>query len=336
MEFNKFKDVEVYEPKLEDIQKSIASFKERIAKASSKEEAINSLLDYFKYEDELSSNLTIIQIRHTIDVRDEKYDKLSNLLDEILPYISEASNELELELLNSPFRKDLEERFGELFFKKLEVSTKTFSKDIIEDLQEENKLSSQYDKLMGSALVDYDGKKLPTTRLAPYLTSTDREVRHTSSLAFWNWFKEHDEEIGNIYSSLVTVRDRIAKKLGFKDFTKLGYYRLQRVDYDETDVAKYRDQVYKYIVPLSEKLFKKQQERLGINDIKFYDYALKFKSGNPKPVGDPDTLVNNAKKMYSEMNEVASKYFNFMCDHEMFDLIAKDGKQPGGYMTFIP
>lgn len=336
MEFNKFKDVEVYEPKLEDIQKSIASFKERIAKASSKEEAINSLLDYFKYEDQLSSNLTIIQIRHTIDVRDEKYDRLSNLLDEILPYISEASNELELELLNSPFRKDLEERFGELFFKKLEISTKTFSKDIIEDLQEENKLSSQYDKLMVSALVDYDGKKLPTTRLAPYLTSKDREVRHTSSLAFWNWFKEHDEEIGNIYSSLVTVRDRIAKKLGFKDFTKLGYYRLQRVDYDETDVAKYRDQVYKYIVPLSEKLFKKQQERLGINDIKFYDYALKFKSGNPKPVGDPDTLVNNAKKMYSEMNEVASKYFNFMCDHEMFDLIAKDGKQPGGYMTFIP
>ena len=108
MEFNKFKDVEVYEPKLEDIQKSIASFKERIAKASSKEEAINSLLDYFKYEDQLSSNLTIIQIRHTIDVRDEKYDRLSNLLDEILPYISEASNELELELLNSPFRKDLE------------------------------------------------------------------------------------------------------------------------------------------------------------------------------------------------------------------------------------
>ena len=42
----------------------------------------------------------------------------------------------------------------------------------------------------------------------------------------------------------------MALKLGFSSYTPLGYRRLRRVDYGPDDVARYREQVVRHVVPL--------------------------------------------------------------------------------------
>lgn len=336
MNFEDFNKVKVEEPDFDKLKEEYKNLTKRIKEATNSKQAIKVIKDSFKLDDEFSSNFTIVSIRHSINVNDEFYSKLSDLYDQNLPILSEYSTEFTKEIVNSKFRKEIEEEFGSYYVKKQEIALKLFKPEIIPDLQEENALTSEYDRLLGSATATFRGEVLPITKFTPFLTSKDRETRKEANEAFWGYYKENDEKLGDLYDKLVKVRDRIAKKLGFKNFVQVAYYRLGRLDYNEHDVANYREEVYKNIVPIASELYKKQQERLGIKDMKFYDYALDFASGNPKPIGTPEELIAKARKMYSEMNPTVSQYFSFMVDHNCMDVVAKKGKVPGGYMTYIP
>ena len=69
-----------------------------------------------------------------------------------------------------------------------------------------------------------------------------------------------------------------------------------RSDYDAEMVANFRQQVLKYIVPIATALYERQTKRLGIDDLKYYDESFRFASGNPKPQGDPQWIIDNASK----------------------------------------
>ncbi|MBP2078826.1 M3 family oligoendopeptidase [Oceanobacillus polygoni] len=100
-------------------------------------------------------------------------------------------------------------------------------------------------------------------------------------------------------------------------------------------VANFRKQVRDYIVPLATKLYEKQAARIGVDSLKFYDENFQFKSGNAKPKGSPDWIIENGKKMYQELSDETNEFFQFMLDRNLMDLEAKKGKEAGGYCTFI-
>jgi M3 family oligoendopeptidase len=108
-----------------------------------------------------------------------------------------------------------------------------------------------------------------------------------------------------------------------------------RIDYNSEMVSVFREQVEKYIVPLTLKLKQSQKERLGVNSFMYYDQPIDFKEGNAKPQGEPDWIVACAKKMYEELSPETGKFFNFMVENELMDLVTKQGKDRGGYCTFI-
>ena len=64
-----------------------------------------------------------------------------------------------------------------MLFKHLEVSRKSMSPEIIDDLVEENKLVSEYSKLMASLEFEFRGETLPRAMLMKYAKSDDRETR---------------------------------------------------------------------------------------------------------------------------------------------------------------
>ena len=167
------------------------------------------------------------------------------------------------------------------------------------------------------------------------MQSTDRDVRKAANDAKWNFFSENAEQFDRIYDDFVKIRDRMAKKLGYKSFTQMGYDRMGRTDYNAEMVAKFRKQVLDYIVPITVKLKQRQQERLGIEKFKYYDQPIDYKSGNAKPHGTPDWIVNCAKNMYSELSNETKEFFDFMITNELMDLVTKKGKDTGGYCTFI-
>lgn len=277
----------------------------------------------------------IVGIRNTIDTTDKFYDEEQTFFDENTPLYLELISKYYTALINSKFKNQLIEKWGEQLFTLAELSLKTFSPEIIEDLQEENKLTSEYTKLIASAKIFFQGEERNLSGLTPFQQSTDREIRKAASLARWGFFKENEIELDSIYDSLVKVRTRIAKKLGYKNFVEVGYARMLRSDYNPEMVSNYRKQVEKYIVPIASSLREKQKKRLGLETLNYYDENITYKDGNAKPKGDPEWILNNGKKMYSELSAETEEYFNFMIENGLLDLVNKKGKAGGGYCTYI-
>jgi M3 family oligoendopeptidase len=278
---------------------------------------------------------TLVEIRHSIDTTDAFYEKENDYFNEVTANFQGLQSNFYEAIVNSKFRDSLEQKYGKLLFQLAELTLKTFNAAIIEDLQEENKLISEYDKLTASARILYQGEERNLSQMAPFMQSQSRETRKEASELYFQFFEENEEKFDTIYDQLVKVRTRIAKKLGYDNYVELGYAKLNRTDYTSTDVANYRQQVFESLVPVSKALRKRQQERLHYASLKYYDESFAFLSGNPKPKGNPEWILSNGAKMYQELSPETAEFFKFMTDHELLDLVSKKGKVGGGYCTFI-
>lgn len=332
----KFNDMPLRVPNEKTIIKKLQKLTEELNGAMDAKEALKVVKKYFKLQDDLDTDAQIIMIRNSIDTTNEVYDKAIQKIDNVLPLISEYTNLFEKALYESKFRPEIEKKYGELLFRQIELSFKIFSPEIIPLLQEENKLSTEYTKLMAGAKIEYNGEIYNLTKLGKFMSDKNRDVRISAAKAYYGYFEENDAEFGRIYDGLVKVRTEIAHKLGFENFVELGYLRMSRLDYNAQMVAGYREQIKKDVVPVVKKLRARQAKRLHISKPLFIDYNLEYLSGNAAPIGDSKFLVEQARKMYTEMSKETGEFFNFMIENELMDLDAKPGKAPGGYMTLIP
>ena len=298
--------------------------------------AKTAIKHWYKYINDLSTDMSVIQVRYTLDTRNPVYKKAQQRLDELSPLISNYSNKYQKIIVKAKYRKDLEAAYGKYLLKMYENGLKSFDEKIIPELIEENKLTSKYDEIMGGAQIEFRGGTYNLSQMGKFATSSDRQTRKEASQAVDKWMGDHEQEIGDIYDKLVKLRHQMAKKLGFKNFVDLGYMRLGRTDYDSKMVKGYREQIEREVVPLAQKLYKQQMKELGIKNPQNYDYNLKFKTGNPTPKGSTQDLVNAAKKMYEHLSPESNEFINFMIDHHLMDLEARPGKAPGGYCTYFP
>ena len=333
----KFEEIPIKKISFKNVEKKLNYFVEELKKAPDYKSGLKVINAFERYMSKFSTNITVISIRYSLNTQDEKIAKIQDQVDEMSPLISALVNNWNKVLVNVPYRAELEKKFSPYYFKMIDNALKSFDEKIIPELIEINKLSSQYDKVLGSAQIEYKGQVYNIPQMGKFIKSKSREERREASIKVDEFFQEKEQEIGDIYGKLVLLRDKAAKKLGFKDFTELGYLSLGRVDYDAEMVKKYREQIYQEVVPVAEKLRKSQAKRIGIPYKKCfaYDYNLMFLSGNPEPIGDASYLVDSATKMYHEMSKEAGEFFDFMRSHHLLDLVARPGKQPGGYMTFL-
>lgn len=300
--------------------------------------AAGQIAAYDAYEKKMQTAGTMQQIayiRHTINTKDEFYNAENDYMDEIGPKLQELSHQVNTALLESPYRAELERHYGALMFKNLEIAARSFSPAIVELMQEENKLVSEYQNLYASATVEFDGKIMPLPLLGPYKQDPDRAVRKAAYEADAKFFDSHREELDTLYDKLVKVRDAQAKKMGLPNYIPLGYDRMGRNCYTAKDVAAFRDQIAEDMVPIVAKVKEAQRRRIGVEKLAFYDEPISFADGNAVPEGIPDEILAAGKKMYQELSPETAEFIDFMFENELFDVLSRDGKAPGGYCTEI-
>lgn len=300
--------------------------------------AAGQIAAYDAYEKKMQTAGTMQQIayiRHTINTKDEFYNAENDYMDEIGPKLQELTHRVNTALLESPYRAELEKHYGALMFKNLEIAARSFSPAIVELMQEENKLVSEYQNLYASATVEFDGKTMPLPLLGPYKQDPDRAVRKAAYEADAKFFDSHREELDTLYDKLVKVRDAQAKKMGLPNYIPLGYDRMGRNCYTAKDVAAFRDQIAEDMVPIVAKVKEAQRRRIGVEKLAFYDEPISFADGNAVPEGTPDEILAAGKKMYQELSPETAEFIDFMFENELFDVLSRDGKAPGGYCTEI-
>lgn len=332
----KFSEYPYKRPNIDEYKNNVQTVIRELNEAESGQAAQKAAKKMSKLTSEVDTESNLAFIRHTIDTKDAFYDEEDQYWNEHHPLYTEINTDYYRAVLDSPYRKELEEVLPETFFKMAEFQLRAFDPSVIDLLQKENDLSSQYQKLIAAAQIEFDGKTLNLSQFGPYLQSTDREIRKSASEAQWGYFEEHEKEFDRIYDEMIQVRTEMAQKLGFKDFVELGYIRMMRFDYDRDMVQTFRENVLKDVVPAANRLYERQAKRIGLENMHYYDLPLNFTDGNATPQGSPEYIQEMGEKMYHELSAETGEFIEFMYDHELLDLLSKEGKAGGGYCTYIP
>lgn len=331
----KFSEYRYERPDVAQFEQEFGSLLTVFREAKNADDQAKAMNELNKLRGAVATQLTLVSIRHSVDTNDEFYKAEKDFSDETTPLFQKYITEYYDALVHSEFRPELEARFGKQLFQLAELEIKTFSPDIISDLQLENKLTTEYSKLIASAKIEFEGEERTLSQLIPFGESTDRSMRKRAEEARTAFMSEHEETLDRIYDDLVKVRTSMAIKLGFNNFVEMGYARMSRIGYNAEMVEKFRAQVLEHIVPVASKLKERQRNRIGVDELYYYDENVVFPTGNATPKGDPEWIVQNGKKMYDELSPEMSEFFNFMLDNELMDLVSKKGKRSGGYCTFI-
>lgn len=332
----KFSQMVYKRPDLELTKTQITEVIDRLNQAESYEEAKKAFLEMDQLQKHIDTAMTLANVRHTIDTTDEYYDTEMNFINEASPVLTEYFQNWDEALLKSPYRKDFEKEYGTLIFVNKEISQKTFKPELIPMLQQENELTTAYEKLIASAQIPFEGGVYTLSQLSPFKNDADDTRRLAAWKAEGQWYKEHQEELDDLYDKLVKVRDAMGRELGYDGYTQLGYYRMTRNCYTKEDIEKFRTAVVKYLVPVADSIYKEQAKRLGKDyPMNYADVALQFRSGNPKPCGNADEILAHGRKFYDELSPETSEFFRMMLDNELLDVLSTKGKAGGGYCTSI-
>ena len=331
----KFKDYTYSRPNYDQYKKNTEEKLTIFEQAKSSKEQIDIFNEIIDLRRNISTMMTLSDIRFTLNAEDEFYVEENEYWDEMKPLYEEITNNFYQSVVNSKYIDELKQEIPDVYFQLLEASIKAFDSKIITDLQEENKLCSRYAKLFSSAQIEFDGNIYNIPQMTPLLKNKNREYRHRAFDAKMSFFADNEEAFDDIYDKLVKVRDSMAKKMGYKNFIELGYYRMSRLDYDEKMVDNYRKQILEEIVPIANEVYSRQQKRLGYDTLHYYDEAFEFVDGNATPQGTFEETIESAKNMYHELSDETAEFIDFMIEKELLDLVARKGKQAGGYCSFI-
>ncbi len=332
----KFKDMPYERVDFDQVEKELKELMEEFDAAGSGEEQFAVHQKFYSLNDRVSTLYTISHIRFDIDTTDEFYEKEHEYYDEKLPVYSNLVLAYQKKLYDSPYREYLESKIGPVAFKNMEIAQKSMDEKLIPLMQEENGLTMEYDKLIASAKINFDGKELNLSLLRPYLVHRDRSVRAAAWKEYNGYFEANADKLDEIYDKLVKNRTAQAKMMGYENYLQLGYYRMGRNCYGQAEVEAYRSQVKKDFVPFAEELHDRRRKRLGLDKLSCIDNAVYFKEGNPAPIGTPEEILAAGLKMYRELSPETGEFMNFMMENQLFDVLGRKTKRAGGYMTYMP
>ena len=332
----KFREMKYTRPDVAAIKERITRNTERLRGAQTYEEAREVFLEEDRATRHDMTAEVLASIRHSVDTRDTFYDEEMKFWNTASPELQEYTQMWTQAMLENRFRPQFSEEFGDVMFVNAEIELKTFSPEIIPELQKENELVQAYEKLLASAQIPFEGKTYTIAQLAPMKSDPDDARRLAAWKAEGQWFLDNRAELDAQYDELTHLRDTMGKKLGYDGYTQLGYYRMGRNCYTKQDVEKFREAVRRYLVPVADGIYREQAKRLGKTyPMSFADNALMFRSGNPKPCGTADDILAHGRTFYDALSPETSEFFRTMLDWELLDVLSTEGKRGGGYCTGI-
>lgn len=332
------KKISEYEYARADVDKAVAFLDGAIekVKTASDVDALAAVRDEVNaYFAEFSTAAGIAAIRHTLDVRDGFYSAEQDYYDENMPRLSAKSTEFNKALMSSPHADKLAEVINPLIVDKIKAGLRVMDDKIVPECIEENKLVTEYDKLLAELTYPWNGKKVTLGEMHGFCKSADRATRKKAFTVIGETLATVGDKLDDIFDRLVKVRTAMAKKMGFTDFVEMGDLRIGHIGYGRKEIAVFRESVLNDVVPTIAALKAELAETLGIERIHLYDNDNYIAGGNIDPKGTAADLFAAAQKIYDDMDPALGAFFKEMCDAEAIDYVARDGKMGGGYAEML-
>ncbi len=332
----KFSEMHYERPDMDTLKAKLQEAVRNISEAQSYEEVRRICFEIQEQRKELYTLSSIAHVRNTMDTTDSYYDGEVKWLQEQSARLIPLDIAWERALAASSFRKDLEEEFGSQLFRLLDAELLTQDEKIVPETIRIGEIRQEYQKSAAQAVTDFRGEKCNFYGLLKHMQSTDRQERKEAFEAWAGLYEKISPALDEQYTELVSLRDGMARKMNFTNYTEMAYISRNRFDYDQKDAARFREQICQIVTPAVAEIREKQRVRLGVDKLRYYDESLLFPEGNARPIGTTAELVEKTRKMYREMSPETGEFFDFMDEYQLFDLETRPGKHMGGYTTAFP
>ncbi len=331
----RFEEYEYRRPDYEKIQARMSGMLEQMKASRSAGEALRHAVEIDRLRDGYMTMRTLCSIRFAEDTNDPFYREENDYFDKYGPLFNSLNARFYQALLDSRWRQAFADFYGEQFLNKADAKRRASDERVIPLRQEERRLVSLNSRLTSGAMIAFDGKTLTLSQLSGYLSHPSREMRQRAAQAYYGYFASVADQTDSYYDQMVHIRHKIARQMGFENYIGLAYLGMGRTDYDAEKAAEFRRHVRQYVVPVTTRRIERQKKRLGVSHLPYYDETVSFSSGNPRPRGTAEEILQAAGRMYEKLSPETGEFFRFMRERGLIDVLSRPGKDGGAFSSYI-
>ena len=241
-----FSSLSYSRPDTDAIRSSIDSLTKEINAGADAEKVLEDYAEILSAYDHLDTMASLAYILYSKDVTEEYYDNEYT-------YLVAEANDIDLLLTDltilmyetEGIGDALRDAYGPTFEANAYKANQRNSEEILDDLNHFTEISSEYDTMLSTFRMVYNGKEYSEEDLInSYDGDYNEYMRKVNT-----YYSQMNEKIGPLFLDLVQTNKRIAQKLGYSSFNEYQYEGYER-DYSPEDAKKIHQAVKDYLVPL--------------------------------------------------------------------------------------
>jgi len=292
------------------------------------------LADWSQLLEYLAEMFNRLYVATTVDTTDEDAEQRYNIfLDNIFPKAEAENQKLKEKLLAS----GLQPEGFEVQLRNMRSDAEIFREQNLPLQSEDLKLGNEYDKIIGTQTIIWEGEELTIAQLKPFYQDHDRAKREQ----IWRLSSKRQlsdrETINKLWLKFLELRLELAHNSDFQDYRSYRWRQYHRFDYTPEDAKRFDRAIEEVVVPLALKIYNKRQEQLGVHSLRPWDLDVDPLKRDPlKPFDDASTLIERTADIFYRVDPQLGGYFNIMREEKLLDLENRKGKAPGGYCIDFP
>lgn len=281
----------------------------------------------------LSEDYAWRYIKMTCDTTDQKLvEDFQYFATEIEPKIAPINNELDKKLIASPYLDKLKTEGYAIYIRKVRKSLEIFREENIPLFTEVQLKQQEYQSIVGSLSVTFEGKEMTLQQAGTILLENDRTRREEIWRIISDKRLEKKTELEALFGDLLKLRHQIALNAGFDNYRDYMFAAMGRFDYSVEDCERFHDAVQKTVVPAMRELAAERRTKLKLDVLKPWDMAVDPENLPPlKPFKNGDELIEKTQKAFDNIHPYIGECIRTMRSNGLFDVESRLGKAPGGY-----
>jgi oligoendopeptidase F len=270
-----------------------------------------------------------LYIATTVNTADKGSESQYNhYIEEIQPAAKTAEQKLKDKLLAS----GLSPTGFQTALRRMQAEAEIFREENLPLIAEEQILITEYNKIIGSLTVMWNGEEQTFWQMRAPLYETDRSLRQRAWELAEACIQKERKNINELWEKLMTVRLKIAENAGLADYRAYIWKRRFRFDYSAEDCKSFHAAIEEVVVPAARRAYERRRGRLGIRTVRPWDIYVDPLGTTPiKPYKTIDEFKSKARAIFEHVDPKFGEYFQIMIDERLLDLESRKNKAPGGY-----
>lgn len=318
-----FNEIKYIRPDYDDIKLKLSSLIEKLEITENYDDFLSIFKNVVRIQNHIEEMHDYADIRNMRDSNDEFFNEEIAFWNEYKPRFDLLFNPFYKLCINSKFKEKLKTVVPVNFFNTIEFQLKISSDEIIDLQKLEKELIMEYRKIVGEKIL-FEGEDRNLSYITGYFSNSDRKLRKKAHDVINDFFYSKQSQLDALFFNLITIRNKIARTLGFDNYSVYSLYKLRRFGYNYSDISKFRDNIIKYIVPLCKKMNEWKKQELNLDSIEYYD-TIYFKK-MPKVLYRGTELLSKFGDSLKKIDRSLYSFYVEMLENGYIDLETRDNK----------